>query len=356
MQGRVTNFVVAFVLAGVFAGCIQAESGAVQSANPEVAAGPAQFDETTGGIEGVLTDSELAPIAGALIGLLQSDSLPEPMSVTTDEAGHFTISHVPPGEHTLQASALGFEATSKRVAVEVGAIATISLALKAIPIAEAYGETLIMKSAMSAVMWRLTPQCMYFSNSVPEDTPSRNLLKTCGGLRTGCDPDICETHFTDEFLKETGWKSIVAEMSWQPQSGVTGKGFQLDVNAPNITRSTGGSIDQASPYTWAALSGKSPIVIRIDNPTTLVERQIPESDWYSYPDGEGCTAFDEGDVGNCDWFFRIFGGYCDLSSVAGDCSTAPVDYGLPQDNTFELYFSYFYLEPAAPGFTALPDM
>jgi hypothetical protein len=217
--------------------------------------------------------------------------------------------------------------------------------------------TEIMKGTMSAVMWRLTPECMYFSNSVPSNTPNRNLLKTCGGVRTECGPsgNYCEKHYVDEFQRETKWKTIVSELDWQAQSGITGKGFQLDLNAPNITRSTGGSIDQADPYTWTQLQGKAPIVIRIDNPETLVARGIKESDYYSYPGGTGCTAPTPTAGNNCQWFFRIFGGYCDLSSTFGDCRTTPVDYGVPQDNIFTHYFSYFYLDPANPEFTALPD-
>src|SRR5688572_4607528 len=51
---------------GAFAGCIGAEStgdpAASPSAGPGVAVGPAQFDDTTGGIEGTVTDSELQPV------------------------------------------------------------------------------------------------------------------------------------------------------------------------------------------------------------------------------------------------------------------------------------------------------
>lgn len=337
--------------AAVFAGCVQAEStGAGPKGDaPGVASGPAEFDESTGGVEGTVTDTELQPLVGALIGILKSDVITEERTVVTDDVGHFSFSKVPPGEHTLAASALGYTAASKRVSVSVGAVTPVALALETLPIDEPRSFTEIRKGTVTAYMYRATPQCMYFSSYIPVQTQYNTLVKTCGGAGGAT---FGQLHWVEEFYPETEWKTIVGELDWQPQSAVTGKGFLMDINAPNITRGTGGSIDQASPYTWVQMQGKAPIIIRIDNPETLDERGIAEGDRYSYPDGTGCT---NPGPNNCDWFLRLFGAYCDLSSNFGDCYFTPVDFGLPQSLPVTLYFSYFYKEGAEPAFTALPD-
>ena len=355
--------VVLVLVVGALSGCVGAESSdATQDGNgPGVTAGPAAFDDTTGGIEGSVTDTELVPVAGALVGILTSASSAEPITVMTDEAGRFSISHVPPGSQTLQVSALGYGSTSKRVEVVPGQVATVQLVIEKIAIETARSFTNVYKLALDAYMYRLTPQCMFLSDSLPPSgvgpvEDNRNRLKTCSGQRLGCDPSAnCEVHFTDEFGPNMTWTAMVLEMTWQAQSGATGKSFMLDLNAPNITRGNGGSINQASPYTWFKMQGRAPIVIRVDNPDALVERNIPPSDWHSWPDNEGCTAPDPAGAGNCDWFYRVFGGYCDLSSILGECGTTPVDVGISQGNTATVYFSGFYLDPAPDGFTALPD-
>ena len=85
------------------------------------------------------------------------------------------------------------------------------------------------KATLTATMYRATPECIY--------TSVNTLVKTCGGARFGCDPDdACEVHYAETFQNNSGWKTILGEVTWQPQSGATGRGFLFDVNAPNVTR------------------------------------------------------------------------------------------------------------------------
>lgn len=330
-----------FVLASAtFAGCVADSEGAEpQSTEVSVNAGPAAFDETTGAIEGTVTSEDLAPIPGAVVGILGSDN-----QTTTDDTGRFVFSKIAPGSYDLAATALGFGSQGKSVAVEAGAVTPVQFVLGAVRSDAPFMQMDTRKVTMQALMWRVSPQCIY--------TDVNTLAKTCGGLRLDCNPgDSCEVHYNYNNMFQNGsdWKTIVGEVEWQPQSGATGRGFQFDINAPNITRGTGGSINQADPKTFTVMQGKSPIIIRIDNPTTLEERGIPEEDWLPAADcaGEG------GD--NCDWFYRLFGGHCDASSVVGECGTTPVDYGLAVDNAATIYMSFFFGEPAASDYTALPD-
>ena len=129
------------------------------------------------------------------------------------------------------------------------------------------------------------------------------------------------------------------------QSGATGRGFNFDINAPNITRGSGGSINQADPKTWVVATEQSPIQIRIDKPTALLEREIPETDWNNPPGGPCGTN-------NCDWFYRIFAAACDL----GICPDGfGPDYGIMYNGHAEVYFTYFVKAPAPADWTAVPE-
>ena len=346
-------FSAALLTMALFAGCIQAESTPPAGADDKdvpVAAGPAEFDETTGAISGSVTTSDLSPVAGAQVGILPSDIIIEPFVVLTDVAGQFTFSHVPPGTHTLQTSALGFDAVSKRTTVEAGAVASVQFILTELPSEEPYMNTIMEPVQFTSIMYKATPMCIY--EPLTTVNPS---VKTCGGVRLGGTPlttncTACESHtaINEKYASfNEHWETIIGEVTWQPQSGVTGRGFLFDINAPNVTRGTSGSISQGSPYTWYKGTDEAPIQIAI-NKAELAERGIPESDWNNYPDGEGCTAPGE----SCDWMWRMFGARCDLGFC--DEGLGP-DWGILIEGKAEVYFSYFIRQPAPEGFSALPD-
>lgn len=339
-------------LVGAFAGCIGAGSSSAPDSTPTgppVAGGPAQFDDETGGIEGVITDPELQPVRAAVIGLLKDDIIVEDIVVQSDDAGRFSLSRVPPGDHVLAASALGYGSTSQRVTVEAGSVVQVSLILDTLAVETAYSTTFIKRGTQTGAMLRLSPECLYLTQSVPVQNAATNLIKTCNGARV-CDDGDCEEQFTDETQNGSNWRTLVAELDWQAQSGATGRAYWLDVIGPNVSRmQQTGSIDQADKRYWMSHQGAAPIQIRIDLPETLIERQIDEADWYSYPDGEGCAQ------SSCYWFYRTWPSYCDASSAAGQCGSTPVDYGIQREATFTVYFSIFYIDPAPADFTGVPD-
>jgi hypothetical protein len=326
---------VGILLTSAFAGCIASEAGTEASAAPEVSSGPAEFDDSTGGIQGLVTDDELNPIGKAQAGLKKSDVITTDMMALTDDSGHFTISLVPPGTHLLFVQAIGFEASAKKVEVIAGQVVEVNVALPGLPSDEPFHETDIRKAAVTAVMVKLTPSCIYNIGG------QGSTAKTCQGNRVSCDPGPnCEVHYTNKLEKQmeagNNWSTIVGEVTWQSQSAATGRGFMFDITAPNTPRGTNGAIDQGSPYTFFRMQPKPPIIWKID-PALLQERKIPEKDW--------C----------CDWFYRLFAGWCDLESSAGtNCETIP-DIGIANANPATIYMTFFFKEPAAPGWTALPD-
>lgn len=320
------------LLAPAFAGCLLGDDG---SPADDTGIRPS-FDSSTGAITGRVTTEDIVPIVGAQVGRLQANGkvLEE---TTTDAQGRFAFHLVPPGTYKVQAVAPGYAADTKDVTVTSGTTtADVLFRLVQVSSNAPYHRTYTYNLLLSGVMWKLTPSCIY--------TDVDPLVKTCGGVRlAGCDE--CETHSNTMKDFNANWITILGELAWKPQSGFTGRGFLLDINAPNITRGQGGSINQADPKTWHTESGRSPIAIRIDKPTSLEERKIPETDWNNPPDA-ACTT-----GGNCDWFFRVFPAACDLNICPQGFGP---DYGIMYEGRATMYFSFFIREPAPKEFTALP--
>jgi hypothetical protein len=97
----------------VLAGC---------AGKPKVDPAPAQFqdlglkaDDGTGVIRGVVVDSAIKPIAGAVVTLVDTKE-----EATTDSEGRFGYSNVAPGPHFLTADKAGFGAIQTSVEVVAG--------------------------------------------------------------------------------------------------------------------------------------------------------------------------------------------------------------------------------------------
>jgi carboxypeptidase family protein len=339
---------IAILAAAMFSGCVGGGKSDLDRPNAT-----AVFDDETGAIRGQVLNEEAIGVAGADVGILALS-----VATKTDESGMFFLNMLPPGTHEVHVSALGFEPQMRPVEVRKGA-ATDLIAFQLIPMPSdaPYHRTIIKKATLSGLMWKLTPECIY--------TDVNPLVKTCGGVRLNSFPPgsgtvtagcaACEMHtldrrnFTDF---NNHWESIVGEVSWTPQSGASGKGFLFDVNAPNITRGSGGSINQADKHTWFKAANKGYIQIRVDK-DALTSRPLPEKDWNNYNATEDrCVGKGEYDGRrNCDWFFRLFPAAYDLGN--GPDQFGP-DYGIMFENTATMYISYFVREKAAPDFTALP--
>ncbi len=332
---------IALGLGMVLSGCT-GPSGESADETADGPAGGAEFDETTGSVQGQVLTDDLVPLKNAQVGI-------ETVGIfaNTDADGLFYLNKVPPGEHTVAATAFGYQTSTIDVAVTAGQVTDpVALLLSPVPGAIPYHRTTISRVELTGAMWKLTPECIY------EPLTSLNpLLKTCGGIRFECgDPDMCEQHTSDDKFFAPEWETVIGEVNWQPSSAATGKGYHFDINAPNITRGSGGSINQAEIHTWPKDGNVPPLLLRVDK-DGLAERGIPESDWNNYPNDD-CTAPDPAEVGNCDWFWRLFPAACHL----GNCNEGfGPDYGISYENPVDVYFTYFILEPAPTDFTAIPE-
>lgn len=118
------------------AGCISSEAGGPKeqaSDGGPRAAEPATFGESTGAIQGLVVDDAINPIAGAIVGVKETDA-----STTTDAGGRFAFSQLEPGTYTVLANALGYSAVARTVDVVPGELVEVQLTLEALAVVEPY--------------------------------------------------------------------------------------------------------------------------------------------------------------------------------------------------------------------------
>jgi len=80
--------------------------------------------QTTGRITGVVTSEDGRPIPNAQLSVLSTSLL-----ARTDSVGHYSISNVTPGAHTVRATSLGHAAGEVAVTVTAGGVSTANLKL-----------------------------------------------------------------------------------------------------------------------------------------------------------------------------------------------------------------------------------
>ena len=86
--------------------------------------------QTTGGIEGTVSDANDAPLPGASVDL-KSPSLQGPRSAVTNSAGRFRFPVIPPGTYTVTCSLSGFKKVEKNgVKVNLDATATVLIRME----------------------------------------------------------------------------------------------------------------------------------------------------------------------------------------------------------------------------------
>jgi hypothetical protein len=117
------------ILALLFGGCVGSGPGAGPTTPPVET--EATVDATTGGIEGLVTDDELAPIGSAEVALVGGAG-----SVRTDAGGKFAFSKLEPGEHTVVVNRLGYFSKSVRTTVVAGEVSRVDVVIQQIPVAE----------------------------------------------------------------------------------------------------------------------------------------------------------------------------------------------------------------------------
>ena len=297
-----------------------------------------KVDAETGAIVGSVITLDLQPVVGAIASVAGTT-----ISATTDEAGRFVLGFVPPGTHQVRVEVAGYQ-PAQREAIVVPGESTTELVFTLIEVGQVvpYHATTIHKVLVSGYSFTVPRDCVYVTPQV----------KSCQGSLSDCNPDECEIHYghcgdggdysnwgCDFGL---GWKTIIAELTSQPSSAVTGHGWSFTVLGPNVSRASGdsGAADNGEKRAWRTVA-EAPIYTWID-PAELERRQVEEKDW--------CGGIDI-EPGRCDWVWRVFPGPCEIQG----CDFPVGNVGIMQDQAATIYFSYFMHEGAPADWTARPD-
>lgn len=299
-------------MVAALSGCV-AEGTPAAIAAPE--AKPAEFDETNGGIEGLVHDDNFLPVHNAIVAL---GDLPE-IQATTDEAGRFSLSHVPAGQHPLYASALGYNSAGKSIEVASGVVTQVDIILVLIPIETPFYEIKTQSGLFGCGMsWR--PAVVYSGVAV------------CGALEEVGDPTN-----SDDFLlvwETTGpveaWSAAVFETMWTSNQAF---GSGLSVNwekngCPNV-----------GDARFVRTAGHNPLRARLAG-EEFADKMDNVTD-------NNCS--DECTFEACKVMTRVFS----LPDTLG--ASAPADVGFTFQQVFHQYLTEFYFEDGPEQFSAVVD-
>jgi carboxypeptidase family protein len=286
------------------------------------ASGPAQYDENTGGIEGMVLSDEQLPLAGASVGIPDLG-----ITAQTDTGGHYSLSNVAPGPRTLHAALLGYGSEAIQVEVVAGEVKTgadFSLAASVVP------------GAASRIF---ETQRGMFGCGVS----ARGMLAGSAGLNACAAFNVLdeESEYNANVLywnldRDTSEMSgIVFEMTWS-STQTLGRSLMVSLEDASCNDAAG------NEGTFASVEGTSPIRIY------LTREQVQKV----LGDGKDkdCVPFGEKDpverqcIGastTCRVMTRVFGS----SGTAGPAS--PADAGATVQQGFTHYITAFYGEPPA---------
>lgn len=283
------------MLALAVAGCAGApkpsSSGAATPTGP--AASPTVSLET-GSITGTVVNEELAPVAGARIGIPELKSPTE----ITDAAGAFTFNQVPPGTYSLFAEQLGYESKAQKVTVVAAEVATVRFVLTAIAPAGVARQLNYQADGFIELAFVVPAVGVFFSN-ISGQTLNFIVYKVAEDAATA-----------------------VMGLKWDTSAPLTGR----------YTRFNAFTCKPATTCTQANFTrGFSPIVIRTDNLQDTID---------------GKTGYHVAG--------QFYPTTCQATSVEL-CATNPDTItAITFQQRYKLYTSIFFVDPAPPGFNPIP--
>lgn len=295
------------LLAAPLAGCVGGDG--LENAGP---GDSAQFDEESGAIQGIITDTEARPVAGVTVALIGA----EDVQATTDDSGSFTLSNVAPGTYTLAAQKLGYESVAKSVTVNAGETAQLQLTMEAIALEEAYMETWADKGYFEC-SWSIViarGPCFFPGPQVLTDNNKREF----------------------NYMVDEGVMTVVVEMTWEQTTATTGEAMSLFLSYT----------DRTTSHWYCQGESASPVVMKWERDEPDEEEgecltggeQTPSDEPQGIPlEGQELTA-------------RANGGASDTLPNPGGFGI-----GVAFQQSFEIYFSNFYWEKAPADYTGVPD-
>lgn len=303
---------VASLLLVSLAGC--ADAGGLTSTDNTM---PAPVEAGTGGIEGTVVDSSLAPLEGAQVGIVALGLL-----AMTGADGSFRLDGIQPGRHDVAVQRLGFSSAASSVEVIEGQRVAKTFTLEALPTLEPYHTVIVERGSFGCGIAYRPQQAGIVGASV------------CGAITVYAG----ENQF-DKFLilwdlvgPYTGWQGSAYEMEWTTTQAL-GSGLWVRFE----TNLCSGSLDS----TFTSLRGRSPL--RDVQNAEIVAQKLANNE------GSSCGTADDCSEDACLIQSRVF----PHTEVLGDAY--PADIGVTIQQPFTQYFTQFFHGEPPMDYSALAD-
>jgi hypothetical protein len=290
--------------------------GASTSSSPTPPAPTADVDAQTGGVEGIVTDTELEPIAGATIWL---KDVPDAVAKTSAD-GRYALGKLAPASYVLLVERVGYQAARRDITLLVGEVVRADFTLNPIILSVPFHATKEERGIGG---------CSFAWRPAAGSTDSLGVcgLATSLNINTGLDRFIIDWKLNGPFAE---WQSGIFEMDWKPNQ-FFGRGMQ------DRWEGAGCSVTNADAR-LATTSGPPPHTARVLDIKGRIDFNV----------GKGCSSF-SACKDPCGLQSRVF----PTPDTLG--TSAPADVGVVFQQTFTQYFSDFYSAPAPESFSALAD-
>lgn len=295
------------VLALLSSGCVSNEGAAPQTA------GPTGVAADTGVIRGLVTNTELQPIQGAVVTVPDLDR-----ENATAEDGTFVFPDVPAGSFLVVVKASGYDSRAKRAEVRVAEESRLEFRLEALPVREPYSELFIHRG-FSNCQFALWYTIVYVAGT--------------------CNSQALTSKIIFRVEADANWSFAMHEIAWE-----TDEWFSDWIRLP-LTASTQGYL--------IIRHGPSPLRIGAFPGQAAVGATSPN--WNPFPPGP--TTWE-----NIVYYAGRLGRELN-STTSGQCNELSnwdagcVGVGPSLESAFDLFVTLFYHEPPPDpmAYTAVPD-
>lgn len=332
-----------FTLA-LFAGCVGTEPtpGATpRSAEAPPEASAATFDEETGAVVGTVINDESLPMAGVLVGILETGA-----QTTSAQNGQYTFSNLLPGEYTVSATFLGYESASKRVSVEAGRIAPVNIQLLPVAVDEPYYISVQeLGNIQCSVSWNPGAPLWVPDPGQPTNTSRGFLapgwytgLQACGVVGV---PTLAPTKFILNWDNPAGTYELLAEMVWDSTQAL-GRGLSFAYEHPD-------GVNDGSP-TYGGAGGYSPLRDHVNNSELLAVNLFQGVDPREEEFPTQARGFSTANTTDANLPVPI-----PAVPIFGAPGNQKADVGFALDQKFAIWQTSFIDMPMPEGFSALAD-
>jgi hypothetical protein len=199
---------VTLLLIAALSGCV-ASSGdpGLSVSDAPGSAEPVEFDDETGALSGIVTDVELSPLAGATLSFIGTELI-----ASSAADGTFSFSNVAPGEYTLAAAKLGYEAAAKHVTIVAGSeLSDVRLVLAPIAVVEPRVDVFFFKGYITCTIGHaafLSEEC------------GQGVVTDVGTL--GANPNN-KIDWKFNITQVDELQDVLVELDWNPGSAAASK-------------------------------------------------------------------------------------------------------------------------------------